>query len=108
MEYLKPRSIKISRMKKTEKLYTLEHKRNELIKNCCKEWSGLFKVPEEHFWRIALPQGLYDLLESFDTKASVLACIAFLEHKGYETKKTVTCTCGRVPCTCGPDELGQE
>jgi|GEM_PF-5269720 len=108
MEYRKPTLVRIDRMKETEKLYTLEHKRNELIKNCCKEWANLYKIPEEHFWKVALPQGLYDLLESFDTKASVLACITFLEHKGYETKKAVTCTCGRVPCTCGPDELDQE
>ena len=101
MEYQKPKLIRVSRMKETEKLYSLEHKRDELIVKCCREWSELFEVPEKYFWQVALPQGLYDLLESFDSKASILACISYLELYGYEAKESV---CG---ISCGGESNGE-
>ena len=66
-----------------------ESRRNEIIRKCCEEWANLFNIPKEYFWKVALPQGLYDLLESWDSNASTLACIAYLEMKGYSIQDRI-------------------
>lgn len=86
MEKIKPRLIRIG--SSAQKLYNLEYKRSELIKECAKEWNKLASKhfgfdPEESIWKRAIPQVLFDILESFERSSSQLAAQAYLEHYGF-------------------------
>ena len=76
--YIEPRAIMISRYEETERLYTLEHRRNELIKKCAKEWMKVQECPADEFWERAIPQALFDILDSFG--GGEVAAAAYLEH----------------------------
>lgn len=78
-EYIKPTVIRIELTSETEKLYKLENERNGLIRTAAHEWSTLMGVDKSEFWTRALPQQLFDLLESFDHEASKVAAEAYLE-----------------------------
>ena len=77
--YIEPGSHFISRSDETEKLYRLEEKRNVAIKDCATEWAKINAVPQEEFWTQSLPQALFDLLQSFDSKAAEMAALAYLK-----------------------------
>lgn len=76
--------MRIGRYAETEKLYRLEEQEHKLVKACAEEAAKFhqYDLPNE-FWTHALPQALYDLLESFDHKASIVAARTFLAKEGY-------------------------
>lgn len=81
MEYVKPQLIRIGRNKETERLYILEHDAHETFKKAVKEWMKVTHTPDDQFWTVALPQMLYDWLESWDNRAAMLAAKFYLETK---------------------------
>jgi hypothetical protein len=87
--YRKPRRNFIGRSKATEKLYRLEEKRSEIIKLCVEEYMKVTTSDSDPmaFWAIGMPQGLFDVLEAFDTEAAKLAAQSFLEMHGYNVEK---------------------
>jgi len=86
-EYVKPSLVRIERTNRTERLYTQEGKRNDLLIDAAREWLKVQEKPEDALWNEAIPQALYDLLESFDPQASELAAQAYLESIGYTVSK---------------------
>lgn len=66
-----------------KKLYKLEEKRAELIREIAKEWSKVCEVPEHEFWTRAIPQAVYDTLGAYGHETSLLAAEAHLERYGY-------------------------
>lgn len=85
-KYKKPELIFIGH--DAEKLYSLENDRNESIKKCAEEWLNVQNLSKYDFWKVAIPQALFDVLESFDTRAAYLAAKSFIEYA--ETKKAET------------------
>jgi hypothetical protein len=84
--YVKPTPVFIGRGKTTERLYKLEEAYHETFRKATEELASVLGIPKELYWKKALPQALLTLLESYDPKASVLACISYLESKGYAVK----------------------
>ena len=80
------KKIYIDRSETTEKLYELEEKRWQIIKQCVEEWLKLNKLPKNEFWTIGLPTVLYDLLNSVSNKASRVACKQYLEDRGHNVE----------------------
>lgn len=80
IEYRKPFKTFIG--SEARKLYRLEEKRNKLIIDTATELMNVLGFTE--LWKEAIPQTLYDTLESFDQEAAKLAAIAFLESRGYD------------------------
>jgi len=74
--------IYIDRSKETEKLYELEEKRWQIIKQCTEEWMKLNNIPKGDFWTVGLPTCLYNLLNSVSNKASITACKQYLQDRG--------------------------
>lgn len=82
-------------------LYHFEGQRNDVIKKCAIAWANLINKSEmkfpiqfstdpatHEFWSKVMPTVLYDLLDSFDRRASYTACKAFIEqHKDLEGVK---------------------
>lgn len=89
--YKMPTSPRIGRIRETEKLYRIEDKRNDLITESAEELKELYAHSnlENHrhmyqdIWKEAIPEQLRNVLESFDTNASILAAVSFLESKGF-------------------------
>lgn len=80
--YMKPMPLRLERQERTEELYRLEHQRNEAIIGAAREWAKYMGVQKKEFWTRALPQQLFDLLDSFEHGASRMAAEAYLElHK---------------------------
>lgn len=91
----------IDRSADTMGLYKAEERRSEAIHNCARKWARLMNsnvpsgfslvFPEDGgsslYWKIVIPTVLYDLLGSFDKKASELACITLLRNRGYTVEK---------------------
>jgi hypothetical protein len=70
-----------------EKLYDLERKRNDIIRECAKRWAKIAEVSEKNFWTQSLPQALHDLLEAWDTAASIIAAESFLKRHGWKIER---------------------
>jgi hypothetical protein len=88
MAIQKPTMIRVSRWKATEKLYTLEEKRNDIIRKCATEWLKIAKInPANNLWPIGIPQALFDTLEGYSFDVADAAAIAFLEYRGYVITK---------------------
>jgi hypothetical protein len=66
-----------------EKLYALETKRNELIKQAASEQGKILGFSADQFWTHSLPEQLASVLGSFDKNAASIAAIAFLEKEGF-------------------------
>ena len=65
-----------------EKLYELEEKRYQILKQCAEEWMRLNNIPKEDYYNVGLPTAIYDLLNSVDSRASKVACKQFLDDEG--------------------------
>lgn len=70
-----------------EKLYDLERKRNDIIRDCAKRWAKIAGVEDKEFWVQSLPQALHDLLEAWDTPAAVIAAESFLKRYGWKVER---------------------
>lgn len=84
-EIVKPHIIRINRTRETEKLYTLERKRNDAIKAAAKEYAKVMDHPAREYWSRTIPQALFDTLESFQGSSSYAAAKAYCEW--YETRE---------------------
>lgn len=82
-----PQRIFIPAGSETRKLYELEGARAEAVKACAREWSKLLKVDEDEFWNKAVPQSLFDTLESFEHAAAVSAAEEFLKMFGWKVER---------------------
>jgi hypothetical protein len=88
--YVYPVAPCISRMKETAKLYKLEDKVIEVIKAATEEFKNVYvERPNiyKDFWKECLPEELRQTLNRFDSKASELAAISYLQSRGYEISK---------------------
>lgn len=82
--YKPPQSIFIGGS--ARKLYQAEERRSTAIKTCATEYCRLAELDHKDqivFWKTAIPQALFDTLDSFETSASITAAKAFLEHYGF-------------------------
>ena len=64
-----------------KKLYTVERALDDALIVATRELQKTYSdlgAPLEDFWHDAFPQALFDLLDRFETGASVTACLAFL------------------------------
>lgn len=101
MDYRKPGVARIVRDSGSRRLYRLEERRNEMVKQCAQEWLKVAPTQfpyleqliknagsdQEKLWRIAMPQALFDLLDAFDLEAAKVAAEAFLKQHGYTVTK---------------------
>lgn len=67
----------------TRKFLALEEKRDKIIRKCAEEWSKLFRIPESKLWSTAIPQALFDTLNSWGKQYSTAAAKAYLTEQGY-------------------------
>jgi hypothetical protein len=83
--YKYPKSTLIGISDETVRLYNEEEAVIETIKSAAKELQKLSKYDTDYtdFWKGCVPQELFTVLESFDSKASDLAAISYLEERGY-------------------------
>jgi hypothetical protein len=82
-----PTTGKIYRDERSEKLYRLESKRNDALRACAEElqvvWPKVWGQTLDSLWDDAMPQAIFDLLESFDNSAVYAAVQAWLAtHRG--------------------------
>lgn len=86
MVKVKPGRIYIGKSEQTEKLYELERRRGEAIRATATEWARFMREArggdELDFWGEAMPQQLFDILDTY-ADGAVEAAIAFLEANGY-------------------------
>ena len=78
-EYRYPTLIRIG--KEEKKLYDAEEKLHKAMIDATEALQKAYQRrgnPIEDFYKEALPQALFDLLDRFETGASVTACLAFL------------------------------
>ena len=75
-----------------EALYKSEAQRDAIIQQCARRWAEFVtnahighKVTEKDFWTISLPTALYDLLNSFDRRASYTAAKLMVQE--YEAQE---------------------
>lgn len=73
------KKMRIPETEETEKLYQCEKRRNDLIKQCAREWMKVTGTPKEEFWTVAVPTALHDVLDSFETSSSRIAAETFLK-----------------------------
>lgn len=79
-QWKKPSNIRIDRMEETEKLYRLEHLRSEAIRAAANELAVVLGHDgEKDYWKVTMPQALFDVLDSFELAASYQAAKAFVE-----------------------------
>jgi polysaccharide pyruvyl transferase WcaK-like protein len=108
MEYRIPGKMRIARDQNSRRLYRLEERRNDVIKQCAIEW---IKVASEQFpyieqmiercpddlqklYKVAMPQQLLDILDSYDLQAAKLAAESFLKLQGYTVSAPPACPPG--------------
>jgi hypothetical protein len=75
----------IPQTKATKKLYAAEEKRTEAIKTAAEERAAL--SPGCNFWDDAVPQALYDALDSFGAPYGLLAAEAYLQVHGWKIER---------------------
>ena len=83
MPITKPRAYNIGRSAKTKKLYDLEEQRSQAIQKCAREWLVVVDKPSSDFWSVAIPQVLFDTLESF--VGGLEAAQAYVEYKTHRS-----------------------
>lgn len=86
LQYHRPTNPFIGREDATERLYSLEHKRNVAIEAAAKELGKLLGFEDKQFWTRTLPEELYSILESYDQNAAKIAALAFLERHGFKVE----------------------
>ncbi len=84
-EYRKPMATYISNS--YERLYNLEHERNEIIEQCAVELSKIMGWDEKELWNKAIPQVLFDILDGWDWKVALLAAEAYIEEHARRQKE---------------------
>jgi hypothetical protein len=82
-QYVKPTNPFIGRGDKTEALYQREEKRDEAFHAAAQSLGRVLGHTEKEFWTKTLPEALYAMLDHWDHHAGELACIAFLEKRGW-------------------------
>jgi hypothetical protein len=82
--YVKPVGAHLTFSPKTRRLYELEERRAQAIKEAAKELGRVLGHDEREFWHRSMPEALLQVLEHFDTQASRLAAVAYLERLGLE------------------------
>lgn len=78
--YRSPVPLRIGREPGTEGLYAAEHKVHERLQDVGEEWKRVTGNTEFKFFQEVLPQVLFDLLDSYDTKAAYTAAKAYIKH----------------------------
>ncbi len=80
--FLWPRPMYIERSAETERLYKTEERRTKAILLCAKELQKLLNSRGHHldFWVEALPQVLFDILETFEGSAAYRAAKVFVDN----------------------------
>lgn len=86
-QYVKPTNPFIGRGDETEALYQREEKRDETFRAAAESLGRVLKHEPKEFWVKTLPEALYSLLDHWDHHAGELACIAFLEKRGWTISK---------------------
>ena len=84
-EYRKPTGPYIDRCDVTEKLYSLETKRNDTFNAAAKELQKVLGL--EHFWQEAVPEAFLNMLQGWDHNAAQLSAVVYLQR---ENKKAYT------------------
>lgn len=94
--YRMPTGGFIARGRVTEKLYRLEEKAADAIKASAVELHRLSTTPTvktvdavavrstSTYWKLAMPETIFSVLDSFQTECAILAAIAFLRKEGIE------------------------
>lgn len=87
--YVKPESVYVPSQRETAKLYDLETKLHEAVRACAEEWLRLDERDlVKDFYKVGVPQTLFDLLLGYDRNAAHLAAIAYLEKEGYTVTRS--------------------
>lgn len=77
---------KIGRSDESEKLYTLENQRNDIIMKCAAELARIHK-DDANFarekWQVWVPLAIYNVLDSFQKDSSIPAVRLFMERHGF-------------------------
>lgn len=84
MDYREPTPLRIPRNKQTEELYRLEDALHEQVRRCAIEWESVWnslsgRADAFDFYKHLLQRVLFDLLESYDVRAAMVAARAFLK-----------------------------
>lgn len=105
-----PATIRIERGSATERLYKLEERRAELMKDIAREWlkvcrPDLAKNDAQDFelWTRAIPQTLLDTLEAYSIDTARAAAVAFLDAHPVERPEIVAMRAGDFYNIEGPD-----
>ena len=81
---IEPTHTKIPHNSRTKRLYSLENQLHEVLKGCALEWLKVNGMPEKEMWSRAVPQAMFDLMDSFDSDCSEAACKAYLRSRGFD------------------------
>ena len=82
--YRKPTNPFVGQQEK--KLYQLEERRNASLRAAAEELGKVLGLTE--YWTEMLPEAIYALLDQHDHSAGEIACIAFLEKRGFAVTKS--------------------
>lgn len=80
-EYRRPVSKHIER-RDAPALYALEEKRDEIMQEIGDRLKPLHGISDQ--FKEAMPQAVFDLMESFEAGVGITASVAFLEKHGYK------------------------
>lgn len=83
--YRKPLVPYIANMPETQKLYTAEQKVTDSLIKAAEELKKLYSEREINYnnlWKEAIPEEIYQLLDSVESDAAIIAAVTFLEKKG--------------------------
>ena len=81
--YVVPTSVRIDRTAASEKLYDIEERISDLLRQAAKQQSEILDIPIKSFWEQAVPLQLFSLLNSFQTWSAVPAAVGYLRSQGY-------------------------
>ncbi len=68
-------------------LYRAEERRTAAIKACAQEWSKVTNTSDLDYWKVALPQALFDTLEQWEPACAQAAAEAFLKFHGWTVQR---------------------
>lgn len=80
--YVYPRAEFIGNGRATAKLYKLEEKRSLAIRAAAHELAAVLEIPKQQFWTHALPESLFNVLESFQPQSAIVAAVGYLRRHG--------------------------
>lgn len=69
------------------RLYELEEKRSNILRECAQEWSKAVGVSKKDFWTRSLPQAIFDMLHNYEVGTAIVACEAFLTQMGWKIER---------------------